>query len=91
MFSIFYITIVINSTINWSAIITRYHFAYMSDPDLYYLKSLDFNKQLLYEKYKDDKDWMNYRSHVRSILDNTSTQPILSTRLYDWQLKAALE
>lgn len=48
MLKIFFVTIMLNSMINWSAIVTRYNLTYMQEPDLYYLRSLNYNKHILY-------------------------------------------
>ena len=44
--------LVISSVINWSWVVTRYNTSRFPNPDWYYLNSLDYNKQLLYNIYK---------------------------------------
>ena len=88
MFKVFFATIILNSTVNWSAIVTRYNLTYMEHPDLSYLTSLDYNGHILHQALKNDprlKDF-KYRENdlkrIESDLDYESSRPVLSVAWY---------
>lgn len=59
MFKVFLGTIVLNSIINWGAIITRYNLTYMAHPDLQYLRNLDYNTHVLVPSLLKDPRYKN--------------------------------
>ena len=88
MFKIFFGTIMLNSVINWSAIITRYNLAWMANPDLGYLRSLDYNMHIIYPyleqtpKYRTDPKYQdNIRLELKDKLD-WQNQEFLSAAWY---------
>ena len=84
MFTVFFITIVLNAGINWSWIITKYNLAYTTDAgnNYYYLRSLDFNKQLLYNQFKNNAGWKEYFKDERNRIEHKTQQSFLSKSFY---------
>ncbi|UAY54125.1 DUF4153 domain-containing protein [Arachidicoccus terrestris] len=88
MFKIIFGTIILNSTVNWSAIVTRYDLAYMATPDIAYLSNLDYNVHILYPHLKSDPKLKNipYRDrYLKSLKDEVklnASYPIISAALY---------
>lgn len=79
MLIVFFITLVVNSSINWSWIVTKYDLAYAPAPDIAYLQSLDFNKQIMLGYYQQN------HLPVTKIIDeikNKQQQEFLSANLY---------
>jgi hypothetical protein len=82
MLRVFFFTFIITSWINFSWIVTKYNIAYHKNDDVEYLKGLDFNKQILYDTYKNDPQWKNYfETEIRSI-ESKRSKSFLSSHLY---------
>ena len=97
MFKVFLGTIVLNSVINWGAIITRYNLTYMAHPDLQYLRYLDYNTHVLVPSLLNDPRYKNdpkLREELQNKLDwdiSYTHKDLLSVAWYykyvAWQLK----
>lgn len=95
MFKVFLTTLVLNSVVNWSAVITRYNLTYVDKPDLNYLLLLDYNGHIIVPylrqspAYKDDSAMIR---RVQNKLDwdgseNVNTSAISKTWYYEYELR----
>ena len=82
MMRIFFFTFIISSCINFSWIVTKYNISYQKAEDVAYLRSLNFNKQLLFNTYKNDPSWHNYFESEKQEIDKERSKSLLSSRLY---------
>ncbi|HTN38375.1 MAG TPA: DUF4153 domain-containing protein [Arachidicoccus sp.] len=82
MMKVFFIALVVNCTVNWSWVITKYNLSYLEKPDLSYLKSLDYNKRILYNTFGRDAQWVDYFASQKIKTDFNKRQPFLSRNLY---------
>lgn len=82
MLRIFFFTFVIASWVNFSWIVTKYNIVYHKNDDVEYLKGLDFNKQILYNTYKNDPQWNNYFETERRLVESKRSKSFLSSHLY---------
>ena len=87
MLRIFFITFIITSCINFSWIVTKYNITFQKNDDTEYLKRLDFNKQILYNVYKNDPSWQTYFDNQKEIIKWQKSKGILSWNLYFQSLK----
>ena len=79
----FFITYTAFSIINFSWIVTKYNLTNNKGVEKYYLMDLDYNKQILYDHFKDDPGWEFYFDKQKRIQEQAVNQPWLSQRLYD--------
>lgn len=79
---IFFTTFIIGSWINFGWIVTRYNITFNKDTDIEYLQSLDFNKQILYNTYKNDPLWEEYFKIQNEIIKREQNEQFLSSRIY---------
>jgi hypothetical protein len=80
---IFFVTIVMGVNINWSWLVTKYNITYQEKPDMYYLLSLDYNKQLMYETFGDS--WLKENPYDETIVREVrqkKKKEFLSKNLY---------
>lgn len=88
MFKIIFGTLILNSTVNWSAIVTRYDLTYMAAPDIAYLSNLDYNVHILYPHLKSDPKLKNvpyrdrYLQSLKVEVKLKASYPIISAALY---------
>lgn len=82
MLWIFYFTLVITAPLNFSWIVTRYNIGTGKNDDAPYLKSLDYNKNILYHYYKDAPQWKAYFDAEKDDLLPLQKKPLLSAALY---------
>jgi len=97
MFKVFLLTIVLNSVINWSAVVTRYNLRYVTNPDLTYLRNLDFNAHILIPRllndprYKNDQKLMQGLQNDLDGIESETYKDVLSVAWYNkyaaWLLK----
>lgn len=87
MLRIFFVTFIITSCINFSWIVTKYNIAFQKNNDIEYLKSLNFNKQILYNNYKNNPAWQSYFDNEKQIIKWQRSKGILSWQLYYLNLK----
>src|SRR6185437_10368765 len=87
MLRIFFITFILSSCINFSWIVTKYNIAFQKDDDSGYLKSLEFNKQILYKAYKDDPQWKSYFENEKEFIERQNSKGILSRHFYFQSIK----
>jgi hypothetical protein len=88
MMWIFFFSFVITSWINFSWIVTKYNIAYNKSDDIEYLRSLDFNKQILYNTYKNDPLWIAYFENQNSFIESEKENELLSASLYYYYVDA---
>lgn len=79
MLVVFFITLVVNSGINWSWIVTKYDLAFAPAPDTAYLQSLDFNKQLMLDYYQQNN---LSETEIIEEISNKQHEDFLSGNLY---------
>lgn len=82
MMRIFFFTFIITSWINFSWIVTKYNISFQKAGDAAYLRSLNFNKQLLFNTYKMDPSWENYFESEKQEINKERSKSLLSSRLY---------
>lgn len=82
MGGVFFITFIVLSPVNFSWIVTRYNITFHKNDDITYLQSLDYNKQLLWNTYKNNPSWKNYFMKQKKQIQTEKEQNPLSTRLY---------
>ena len=82
MLRVFFFTFIITSCINFSWIVTKYNIAFHKNDDTEYLKKLDFNKQILYNYYKNNPTWQSYFDNEKEIIKRQKSKNILSWNLY---------
>jgi len=82
MTRIFFFTFIITSWINFSWIVTKYNISFQKAGDAAYLRSLNFNKQLLFNTYKMDPSWQNYFESEKQEINKEKSKSLLSSRLY---------
>ena len=87
MLRIFFVTVIITSCINFSWIVTKYNIAFHKNDDTEYLKNLNFNKQVLYNNYRNDPSWQSYFDNQKEIIKWQKSKGILSWHLYFESLK----
>lgn len=87
MLRVFFVTFIMTSWINFSWIVTKYNIAFHKNSDTEYLKRLDFNKQILYNNYKNDPSWQSYFDNQKAIVEGQKSKGILSWHLYFQCLK----
>jgi len=87
MLCIFFVTFIIASCINFSWIVTKYNIAFHKNDDIEYLKSLDYNKQILYNNYKNNPAWQSYFDDQKQDIKWQKSKGILSSHLYFESLK----
>jgi hypothetical protein len=87
MLRIFFVTFIITSCINFSWIVTKYNISFHKNDDIEYLKTLDFNKQVLYDYYKNDASWESFFDNEKGIIKSENSKGILSSHLYFQSLK----
>jgi len=79
---VFFFALVICSPVNFSWIVTKYNLNHPKYNDPTYLQSLDYNKKILYDTYKDNPEWINYFSEQKTKTDFERKRGFLSSRLY---------
>lgn len=87
MLAIFFFTFIISSCINFSWVVTKYNLAFQKKPDIEYLKSLNYNKQILFDTYKDDPEWQKYFKSQKEFINKERSKSFLSSHSYYWALK----
>jgi uncharacterized membrane protein len=86
MLRIFFFTFIIGSWINFSWIVTKYNIQFQKLPDVAYLKSLQFNKQILFNTYKNDSQWQQYFENQKQEMTKERSRSLLSSHLYFWTI-----
>ena len=79
---VFFFALVICSPVNFSWIVTKYNLNHPKYNDPTYLQSLDYNKKILYDTYKDNPEWINYFSEQKTKTDFERKRGFMSSRLY---------
>ncbi len=82
MLLVFFVTFILTSCINFSWVVTKYNIAFHKNDDIEYLKKLDFNKQILYNNYKNDPLWKSYFDNEKEMIKEQRSKSILSWHLY---------
>src|SRR6185312_5150756 len=82
MLRIFFFTFIIAGFMNFSWIVTKYNITFHKTQDTGYLRSLNFNKQLLFNTYKNDPIWQKYFESERQEINNEKSKNLLSSHLY---------
>jgi hypothetical protein len=82
MLRVFFVTFIVTSWINFSWIVTKYNIAFHKTGDIEYLRSLDFNKQILYNTYKKDPSWQKYFESQQELIKKERSKSFLSSHLY---------
>lgn len=83
---IFFATFSICSWVNFSWIVTKYNIAFNKKNDIEYLRNLKFNKQILYNTYKNDPLWNEYFDTQNGIIKKEKNEKFLSSKLYFYTL-----
>jgi hypothetical protein len=79
---IFFATLVVSATVNFSWIVSRYNINYHKSDDIKYLRSLEFNKQILYDTYQNDPEWKDYFEKEKEKINFKKSQRFLSSNGY---------
>jgi hypothetical protein len=79
---VFGATFIIASWVNFSWVVTKYNIAYHRNDDIEYLKSLDYNKQILYNTFKNDPLWTPYFENQKALVKSEKNKDILSSAGY---------
>ena len=87
MVKVFFITFILTSGINFSWIVTSYNISHHKNTDIEYLKSLSFNKQILFNTYKNDPGWQSYFANQKESIEWEKSKSFLSSTLYFSWLK----
>lgn len=82
IFRSFFVTIVLSGAINWSWVATKYNLSCQQNPDYSYLKNMDFNKGVLYDRFKNDPAWQTYFKDELSWVQIEKSKPFLAKKLY---------
>ncbi|HZH85761.1 MAG TPA: DUF4153 domain-containing protein [Brumimicrobium sp.] len=82
----FFIAFTACSIINFSWIVTTYNLMSNKGVEKYYLTNLDYNKQVLYNHYKDDPGWKHFFDSQKNIQKQSLNKSWLSHRLYDYYI-----
>lgn len=82
MARLFFATFIVCSTLNFSWIVTKYNLVFHKGEDPAYLRSLEYNEQLLYDTYKSDPDWDAYFSAEKQRIHSRKQRSFLSSSLY---------
>ena len=86
MFWSFIIALVLGSAINWSWIVTKYNLTCHSKPDMLYLTTLNFNKQILYKELRNREISQHEITEIETSIENDvnreRSNPFLSKTLY---------
>lgn len=88
---VFYSTFVFCSAINFSWLVTKYNIVSHKNDDISYLRSLDFNQQLLFDTFHNDPNWQQYFESNQQPIKWQKEKSVLSASLYyywiDWEIK----
>lgn len=79
---VFFISMIIGLNINWSWIVTRYNMTYQVEPDMQYLRSLDYNKEILYKALGNYHQWDSEYHSISEEVRHQKSKHFLSQRLY---------
>jgi hypothetical protein len=79
---VFGATFIIASWVNFSWVVTKYNIVYNKKDDIEYLKSLDYNKQILYDTFKNDPLWTPYFENQKALVKDEKNKDILSSAGY---------
>lgn len=82
MFWVFYTTFVFCSLINFSWLVTKYNIAFHKNTDIIYLRSLEFNQQILFNTFHNDPDWKQYFESNQLFIKSQKENSALSAKLY---------
>lgn len=83
MTMVLFFSLVFLSPINFSWIVTKYNVSFYNEPDVAYLRNLDYNKAILYKTYYGRPDWSAYFENEFENVRMLHGRPVLSTNLYD--------
>lgn len=86
MLRLFFFTFIVSSWINFSWIVTKYNITFHKTADVEYLKSLNFNKQILFDTYKNNPLWQQYFEKEKDLMERERSKSFLSSHLYYWAL-----
>jgi hypothetical protein len=78
----FFLTIVVCSLINFSWVVTKYNLTFCKESDWRYLESLNYNKQILYDHFKNNPEWKDYFKERNIIQKEETSKSWLSSSLY---------
>lgn len=79
---VFFGTFIVTSCINFSWIVTKYNITWHKNEDIHYLRSLDYNKQILFDRYHNDPLWQEWLGDQKDYLNYQINKPILSAAFY---------
>lgn len=82
MMWVLYFTLIISAPINFSWIVTQYNLSYKAETDINYLKGLDYNKALLFDRFKNDEEWDSFFKVERNRIAEQKKKKFLSGQLY---------
>lgn len=77
-----FIVFIAFSPVNFSWLVTRYNITFHKNDDIAYLRSLDYNKQLLFNTYRDNPVWKNYLEDQKKRIRQEKNEQWRSVRLY---------
>ncbi len=78
-----YLSLILLAPINFSWIVTKYNLSFNKTQDIDYLKSLNYNEQLLFNTYRNNPGWQAYFEQVRNKIEEENQQKLLSSNLYN--------
>lgn len=79
---VFFVAMVVGFNINWSWVVTQYNITHKNHPDIYYLNSLEFNKEIMYKKFGDNLLESYESETITQKVNNEKSKPFLSKNLY---------
>lgn len=82
-----FFTLIIAAPINFSNIITRYNLNHNKEADAMYLRSLPYNKAILFDHFRDDPAWKEYFTAEKEEIIPEQKKSFLSSILYYTFLK----
>lgn len=82
----FFIAFTVCSIINFSWLVTKYNLTTNKGVEKQYLIGLDYNKQILYNHYKDAPEWKPFFDIEKHKQEQKLTRSFLSQRFYDYYI-----
>lgn len=82
MMKIFFVTLVIAASTDFSWIVTKYNLVMNKATDIEYLQGMQYNKQILFDNFKNDASWENYFAAQQKMVEKETSKSLLSSSVY---------
>lgn len=82
MMWVLFIVMITGLNTNWSWVVTKYNITHQARPDIDYLRTLDYNKEIMYNVFGDDYKWDDDFDNISGSVKHQKNKSILSSRLY---------